>query len=142
MEETGEKLFVNMEEERESAGSTLLDSFIKRMKSETDDDYGWLEPNGTFHPVEFGEHESWAKDHVAEFYRDEHEEKRKEARKYILYGDFLTDRGWVLLHNPSQGIAIPTTSPGKRYTKAQKEFLYQYFIDRNCEKEANEIWED
>ena len=142
MEETGEKLFVNMEEERESAGSTLLDSFIKRMKSETDDDYGWLEPNGTFHPVEFGEHESWAKDHVAEFYRDEHEEKRKEARKYILYGDFLTDRGWVLLHNPSQGIAIPTTSPGKRYTKAQKECLYQYFIDRNCEKEANEIWED
>lgn len=67
---------------------------------------------------------------------------QQEARKYISYGDFLTDRGWVLLHNPSQGIAIPTTSPGKRYTKAQKEFLYQYFIDRNCEKEANEIWED
>ena len=131
-----------MEEERESAGSTLLDSFIKRMEPETDDDYGWLEPNGTFHPVEFGEHESWATDHVAEFYGDEHEEKQQEARKYISDGDFLTDRGWVLLHNPSQGIAIPTTSPGKRYTKAQKEFLYQYFIDRNCEKEANEIWED
>ena len=87
-------------------------------------------------------HEEWAADHVAEFYGDEHEEKQQEARKYISYGDFLTDRGWVLLHNPSQGIAIPTTSPGKRYTKAQKEFLYQYFIDMNCEKEANEIWED
>lgn len=141
-EETGEKLFVNMEEERESAGSTLLDSFIKRMETGTDDDYGWLEPNGTFHPVEFGMHENWAADHVVEFYGDEHEEKQQEAHKYISYGDFLTDRGWVLLHNPSQGIAIPTASPGKRYTKAQKEFLYQYFIDRNCEKEANEIWED
>lgn len=141
-EETGEKLFANMEEESESTGSALLDSFIKRMETGTDDDYGWLEPNGTFHPVEFGMHGEWAADHVAEFYGDEHEEKQQEARKYISYGDFLTDRGWVLLHNPSQGIAIPTTSPGKRYTKAQKEFLYQYFIDRNCEKEANEIWED
>ena len=121
MEETGEKLFANMEEERESTESTLLDSFIKRMKSESDDDYGWLEPNGTFHTVEFGMHENWAANHVAEFYGDEHEEKQQEARKYISYGDFLTDRGWVLLHNPSQGIAIPTTSPGKRYTKAQKE---------------------
>lgn len=79
-------------------------------------------------------HGEWAADHVAEFYGDEHEEKQQEARKYISYGDFLTDRGWVLLHNPSQGIAIPTTSPGKRYTKAQKEFLYQYFIDRIAKK--------
>lgn len=49
-EETGEKLFANMEEESESTGSALLDSFIKRMETGTDDDYGWLEPNGTFHP--------------------------------------------------------------------------------------------
>ena len=85
-EETGEKLFANMEEERESTESTesaLLNSFIRRMKSESDDDYGWLEPNGTFHPVEFGMHEKWATDHVAEFYGDEHKEKQQEARKHI-----------------------------------------------------------
>lgn len=136
-EETGEKLFVNMEEERRSA---ILDSAIKRMKSETDDDYGWLEPNGSFHPVEFGMHEKWANDHVMECFSDEY--KKKRADRYISYGDFLANRGWVLLHNPCQGIAIPITAQGKRYTKAQKEFLYQYFINRNCEKEANEIWEN
>lgn len=57
-------------------------------------------------------------------------------------GDWLVERGWVLLHNPSRGIAFPTKNPVKEYTKAQKEFLYDYYMERDCKKEANAIWQE
>lgn len=57
-------------------------------------------------------------------------------------GDWLVERGWVLLHNPSRGIAFPTKNPVKEYTKAQKEFLYDYYMERDCKKEANAIWKE
>lgn len=50
--------------------------------------------------------------------------------------------GWVLLHNPAHGIAFPTRSATRSYTKAQKEFLYDYYMERDCKKEANEVWEE
>lgn len=42
----------------------------------------------------------------------------------ILYeaGDVLTKKGWILLHNPAQGVAMATINPRRDYTKAQKEF--------------------
>lgn len=46
------------------------------------------------------------------------------------------------MHNPSQGIAIPTRDFSREYTKAQKEFLYDYYMERNCKKEANAIWQE
>ena len=49
---------------------------------------------------------------------------------------------WVLLHNPQQGIAIPTRDITREYTKAQKEFLYDYYMERDCKEEANAIWQD
>ena len=55
-------------------------------------------------------------------------------------GDWLVERGWILLHNPSQGIAFPTKNPVKRYTKAQQDFLYDYYMERGKEKEANAIY--
>lgn len=57
-------------------------------------------------------------------------------------GGWLTDRGWVLLHNPSQGIAFATGSLVRDMTKAQKEFLYDYYTERDCKKEANEVWKE
>lgn len=57
-------------------------------------------------------------------------------------GDYLAERGWVLLHNPSQGIAEPTKDQRRNYTKAQKEFLYDYYMERNKENKANEVWEE
>ncbi len=57
-------------------------------------------------------------------------------------GDYLAERGWVLLHNPSQGIAEPTRTLRRNYTKAQKEFLYDYYMERNKENKANEVWEE
>ena len=57
-------------------------------------------------------------------------------------GDWLVERGLVLLHDPSRGIAFPTKNPVKEYTKAQKEFLYDYYMERDCKKEANAIWKE
>lgn len=59
-----------------------------------------------------------------------------------LEPDYLVRRGWVLLHNPQQGIAIPTRDITREYTKAQKEFLYDYYMERDCKEEANAIWQD
>jgi len=119
-------------------GSTLLDSFMKRQLSDSTDDYGWLEPSGKFHPVEWGEHQEWA-DKWMKNNLSEHDYQNDPT---FYAGDYLTERGWVLLHNPSQGIAIPTKKETHRYTKAQKDFLYDYFIERDCEKEANAVFQD
>lgn len=81
--------------------------------------------------------ERWdvAMDHISE-------STQREIRKELGAGDWLVERGWVLLHNPSQGIAFPTKNPVKEYTKAQKEFLYDYYMERDCKKEANAIWQE
>lgn len=137
------------EEVEEDQTTSLLDSFMKRWKDEeehTTEDYGWLEPNGTFHAVEWGEHQDWAKEylreHEPEAADDEVDMQMKCNVGMIGAGDRLVEKGWVLLHNPSQGIAFPTKNPVKDYTKAQREFLYDYYIERNCQKEANTIWNE
>jgi hypothetical protein len=54
----------------------------------------------------------------------------------------LVDRGWVLLHSPGQGIAQPTRNPVKRYTKAQQEFLYGYYMERGKGNDANAVYKE
>lgn len=66
----------------------------------------------------------------------------KNSPDVIGAADYLVRRGWVLLHNPQQGIAIPTRDITREYTKAQKEFLYDYYMERDCKEEANAIWQD
>lgn len=146
------------DEPTSSFGSALLDSFMKRQHTDTEDDYGWLEPSGKFHPVEFAEHESWAENHIRTNMSTE-EWMAAYVHKPVIqqdafgnptdntmykllhtYGDYLVKKGWVLLHNPAQGIAKVTSNPTKPLTKAQKEFLYDYYIERNCSDEANKIW--
>lgn len=126
------------EETEEDREQERLDSFITRMmdkKEHTTGDFGWLEPNGTFHEVEWGEHQDWANEYVEEHFPDQSE-------NIFDAGGWLTDRGWVLLHNPSQGIAFATGSLVRDMTKAQKEFLYDYYTERDCKKEANEVWKE
>ena len=132
--------------------SDALQSFIDRMTSEKEhstEDYGWLEPDGTFHEVEWAEHQNFAEEFIREHMTDEdwiaagiHQPGQFMSDSLYTFGDYLIERGWVLLHNPSQGIAFPTKKPEKRYTKAQKEFLYDYYMERGREIEANEIWEE
>ena len=76
--------------------SRTLDCYMKRMldtEEHTTEDYGWLEPSGKFHAVEWGEHQKWAYEYLK---RSSMEEKMP-----ILYeaGDVLTKKGWILLHN-------------------------------------------
>lgn len=123
-----------------SLGDALLDSFVKRMTTESEDDYGWLDPQGTFYPVEWGEHQVWA-DRYVEEQSDLPEERIHDLQVLGTCGDYLIEMGWVLLHNPSQGVAFPTKDPFKEYTKAQKEFLYDYYMERDCQKEAMAIWQ-
>lgn len=130
-----------------SYGSSLLDSFMERMLDEeehTTGDYGWLAPDGEFHEVEWCQHQEWAEKHIRENMTEEewltagvHMPGQVETSCLNTFGDYLVERGWVLLHNPSQGLAFPTRNPLKEYTKAQKEFLYDYYMERGKEKEAS-----
>ena len=131
-------------------GSDILYGFIERTMDEKEhstEDYGWLEPDGTFHEVKWGVHQEWAQNYMDEKFPEEAmngdiDLQTKCNVGLIGAGDWLVERGWVLLHNPSQGIAFPTKNPMKRYTKAQKEFLYDYYMERGKEKEANAIYGD
>ena len=133
-------------------GNSLLNSYMERMMDEEEhssEDYGWLEPDGTFHEVEWAKHQSWAEQFIRENMNEEewlaagiHLDGQFKTAGYNSFGDYLIDRGWVLLHSPSQGIAQPTRNPVKRYTKAQQEFLYEYYMERDKEKEANAVYKD
>lgn len=138
------------EETAEDRQQDALDSFMARMMDKEDhttEDYGWLEPDGTFYGVEWGEHQEWAQNYMNEKFPKEAmngdiDLQTKCNVGLIGAGDWLVERGWVLLHNPSRGIAFPTKNPVKEYTKAQKEFLYDYYMERDCKKEANAIWQE
>lgn len=131
-------------------GNQMLDSFMERMLDEEEhstEDYGWIAPDGTFHAVEWGNHQEWAQQYIEEHFPEAADDDETDMQTHcniglIGAGDWLAEKGWVLLHSPSQGIARPTKDPRRNYTKAQKEFLYDYYMERNHEKEANEIWEE
>lgn len=57
------------EETAEDRQQDALDSFMARMMDEeehTTEDYGWLEPDGTFYGVEWGAHQEWAQNYMSE----------------------------------------------------------------------------
>ena len=121
----------------------MVDEFLDRMsRDDADEDYGWLEPSGTFHPVKWSEHEEWAHEQVT---------LKGWYEEWVLYGDaslhsfgdFLVyRRGWVLLHNPVQGLARPTMDNTRRLTKAQREFLFDYYTKRDHPDLAKVYLED
>lgn len=101
-------------------------------------DYGWLDPAGNFFEVSWGDHQTWAEEHIKGMPLWE-ELSLKERIWADGMGDVLMNHGWVLLHNPSHGPAFPTKKPGRRYTKRQAEFLYSYFLERNEHDKANAV---
>lgn len=72
-----------------------VQSYINRIKNQKDDDYGWLEPDGTYHPVEWANHFKWAQEYLDEHYPykdNAHIYWRKDEngkRKHIVGGDCL-----------------------------------------------------
>lgn len=127
---------------------TALADFIEHAKNERDNDYGWLEPDGTFHPVKFAEHEEFAVNFLKEHYPFDDKKHTPlyyhsfEADKpeYISGGDVLIySLGWILIHNPMRGTATAEHDPARRITVKQKEFLTEYYTKRKLPDKLNEI---
>lgn len=163
--ETGEYMFSDikipnwMKAKNQNTGmSDMLESYLTRRNyektaidngEELEYDYGWLEPDGTWHPVEWGGHSKWAgewleehmpfKDHPKIYWHID----KNGNRRHITNGDVLVySLGWILMDSPYQGVAKPTKDPGRNITKAQKEFLYDYYVKRGRNDDANKLYEE
>lgn len=137
-----------------SQPSSMLQSFLEQAHREADEnidtseDYGWLEPDGTYHPVDWACHTEWAEEYLQKHYPrrdnpDLHIEKDEKGKIKHIYnaGDVLVFKlGWVLIDSPGQGLGHHTCNPAKEMTKAQKEFLFDYYTERGRSKEANALY--
>lgn len=147
-DEYGECLFEK--EERYSPSSTEpLNEYLTRMKAARDDDYGWLEPDGTYHPVEWGNHSEWAGEYAETHYPYRNntvlywKTDANGIRHHYVGGDFLVYvLGWVLLDSPMQGIASPKYDETRGLSKKQKEFLFDYYIDRGLNERASALYNE
>lgn len=164
--EFGENLFEDMEipaylkienqyvdEKTGMTGSEMLESYLaqKQRESENDDiqDYGWLSPSGEFYPAEWGTHAEWAKEWLTEHYPfSEHPEiywktDANGTKHHYVNGDCLVYcLHWVLIDSPYHGLANHHYDEAYGLTKAQKEFLYDYYLKRGQTQKANTIWKD
>lgn len=111
--------------------------------------YGWLSPTGEFFEGEFGEHEALARDiadkKIEKYAFLQANRKRRENGEvpFNTVGDFLVDRGWVLIDNPLRyGEDKVTHNYRKPFTKAQREYLYDYFYNRGSKEKAKMFLEE
>jgi hypothetical protein len=153
--EYGEQLFEkDYGEEVRCIKSNILDDFISHMKEENTQayqyaDYGWLEPDGTYHEVEWGNHSSWAAEYCEEHYpytdpkfRPMYWREVNGEKQHFVNGDFLMYvLHWVLIDSPFQGHGTPKYDAAFGLTKKQKEFLYDYFIERKRNNEASALYQ-
>lgn len=144
-----EKLFAEINDyefdiPRNKMCSDMLTSYIERAKMDTTDDYGWLEPNGTYHPVEWGLHNNWAENYIRKHYTENEMDRlyyNEEHMRIPATDVMIYKLHWILLHNPAQGLATHTSKPGQPLTKAAKQFLYDYYIKRKQIDKAKQVYE-
>ena len=94
-------------------------------------EFGWLSPTGIFTESPFGEHEKSAIRICQEkgFESEYLAWVSTDANSIRPHRDFLSEvKGYSLIHNPSGSGGYIVTNT-KKLTKAQKEFLYGYFMD-------------
>ena len=99
-----------------------------------EDEYGFVAPDGTFIGSAWGTHEGSALDIVEEKnLTDRYHKYQDEIHKFAPARDFLiNDLKYILIHNPSRlGRTQVQIGPQNSLTKAQKDFLYDYFIKRD-----------
>lgn len=117
---------------------TPAEEYIERMISDDEDTppYGFITPDGTFHEVQWADHERFAGDYIRA-----HDGWESILEHGVHTGtDYLVlVKGWLLLHNPRQGKPI-LTSGDKPMTKAQREALFDYYTNYGMEKEANALY--
>lgn len=109
---------------------TVVQSKKEKVKLKYED-YGWLSPNGEFYPSDWGTHQTKAQEIILNLglLKDYVEVCESEP---LTQADYLSKyKNFILLHSPSQGIPYPTILNGKRLTKKQKDFLYDFYTERN-----------
>lgn len=97
---------------------------------------GWLSPRGDFFPADWGKHCLEAERILGKLGLYE----EFIGQNLFNAGDFLSGRGYVLLHNPSKKKLIATTFCP--LSKAQRNFLYGYFLELGRKKEAEYYLEE
>lgn len=119
---------------------TPTEEYIERMISADEDvaPYGFVDPYGNFHTVDWSNHEAFAGDYVRGHFGGF---TIVVDSGYDTAKDFLVlEKGWLLLHNPQRGKPI-LTSGEKPMTKAQREFLFDYYTKYGMKNEANALYE-
>ena len=115
------------------------------MTNTFDEPYGFITPDGVFHPVEWGEHTEYAyryidnnglQDDFYKWWRDETTSVYESPTDYLVY-----KHGWLLLHSPGYGLTHLTHSD-KEMTKAQRETLFDYYLAYGRENDAMELYND
>ena len=105
-------------------GNRIIDVEDAEEPKKNKEEYGWLAPDGTFYPVEYGNHQAWASKYLLRLYLEgeiSYEQARREDNGDA--GDLLTNMGWILIHNPHGHDFKITRNLSKRVTNRQKEYL-------------------
>jgi hypothetical protein len=90
--------------------------------------FGWLSPSGKFIEADWAKHEKAAEIIIqTSGFQEEYDKYEKDIGRSATYRDFLqSQKGYCLIHNPS--IYGPRqVSYETPLTKAQRNFLYDYF---------------
>ncbi len=98
--------------------------------TEHNDRYGWLSPDGKFIEGVWGSHTTMA----CRIIEDNAWSGEFAAHSCMNERDFLCDKGYCLIHDPSCHDARATHI--RPLTDMQREFLYGYFIDRGLQEKA------
>ena len=124
-----------------TSAPTPVQEFIERTVKPEEEvaPYGFISPDGEFHPVKWADHEEFACNFI---------EAHGGWQRILDDGqcdtakDFIILRlGWLLLHNPRQGKPF-LTSGDKPMTKAQRETLYDYYTKYGMKEEANALYKE
>lgn len=119
-----------------------VEDMLDRLRSGSEDDYGWLFPDGTFYPVDFGEHTKWAIDYLTEHDPEYQQKVLTGETRFDLATDTLEKQfKAVLLHNPQWGVARISDETANRLTKTQREWLFEYYTKRNQPALANKLYQ-
>lgn len=120
-----------------------LDNYFFRLKNRDTEsfyEYGFISPEGKFYAVEWGEHSEWANKYCEDNWTIDELMKTNNKGKYIGADYLVYIKGWLLLHNAHQGEA--KLEQGKPMTKAQKETLYDYYINYGRDEEATKLYKE
>lgn len=115
-------------------GNKIVDSEIETRK----EDYGWLAPNGTFYPVKFGNHQTWASKYLLDGYKKGDFDLKCNTNP----GDKLCEMGFILIHNPHGYNLSITRDLSKRITLKQKDFLLDYFEENGLTEWSYKLLEN